>query len=77
MGKSIKVDGKRSLAKTKKEMPFRVGTERSESRLPRDMKSKQRTWIMAGLRSIGAPADARLRMDGVMRGTNTWVYTEV
>jgi hypothetical protein len=46
--------GKRALNKIKKNMPFREVPSDPDS-LPRNMRSMQRSWILAGLKNMGAP----------------------
>lgn len=62
MGKScdcekskLKRDRKNGVKKAVKDLPFHAATAESPGRLPRDMRLKQREWLLAGLKSIGAP----------------------
>ena len=51
------------VSEIKKGMPFKSGDVESEttSRYPRSWKQKQRSWMMAGLRKLGAPVVTRYR----------------
>ena len=57
MGK--KTVGKKSLKTIKKDLPFKVDDDCSDSTsFPRNMKGKQRASILAGLKHLGAPIAA-------------------
>jgi len=47
--------GKKSLKALKKDLPFKAEDCPGPQPLPRNMKAKQRAYIMAGLKHLGAP----------------------
>lgn len=52
--RALTCHGRRDVKKVMKDMPFSDKPE-SPGRLPRDMKSKQREWLISGLKRMGAP----------------------
>jgi len=47
---------KRRIASVRREMPFDGNEDHNmDAKYPRDWKSKQRSWMLAGLRKLKAP----------------------
>ena len=54
-----RLSGKKSLKKLGKGLPFKSDEPKDPPQLPRNMRAKQREWILSGLRSFGAPMALR------------------
>lgn len=62
MGKSVGgKNSKKALATIRKDLPFRANDGSESGALPRRMRERQRTSIMAGLKHIGAPIESCLQ----------------
>ena len=59
MGKALR--GKKKLSTIRKDLPFRADDGPESGSLPRRMRDRQRTSIMAGLKHIGAPIEPCLQ----------------